>query len=65
VFGILAAVPPPAAQSALLDTPDTPAATALAFASLFAAWGAGLDCAAARVLRPPPATPSDLPTPVR
>ena len=47
VFGVLALAPPPAARSALADTPDTPAATAAAFALCFAVWGAGLDASPA------------------
>jgi hypothetical protein len=43
VFGVLAFLPPPAARSALADTPDTPAATAAAFALCFVAWGLALD----------------------
>jgi hypothetical protein len=43
LFAALAAIPPPAARSALAATPDTPAATALAFAVLFAAWGLVLE----------------------
>ena len=39
LFLLFSLVPPPAARSALADTPDTPAATALAFAALFVAWG--------------------------
>jgi hypothetical protein len=43
VFFTLAAWPPPAARSALTDTPDTPASTAVAFALLFLGWGLGLE----------------------
>jgi hypothetical protein len=50
LFGVLSAVPPPAARSALAATPDTPAATALAFAILFAAWGLMLEYFARRFL---------------
>jgi hypothetical protein len=39
LLGLLAAVPPRAARAALADTPDTPAATAVAFALLFVGWG--------------------------
>ena len=42
VFATLALLPPPAARAALADTPDTPLATAAAFALCFAAWGVGL-----------------------
>jgi len=50
LFGILSAVPPPAARSALATTPDTPAATALAFGVVFIAWGVVLEYFARRVL---------------
>lgn len=43
LFAVLAALPPPSARSALEGTPDTPAATALAFAAVFAAWGLVLE----------------------
>ncbi|MGH9350385.1 MAG: hypothetical protein ACRD26_24305 [Vicinamibacterales bacterium] len=43
LFGVLSAVPPPAARSALAATPDTLAATALAFGVLFVAWGLVLE----------------------
>lgn len=43
LFAVLALAPPPAARSALADTPDTPLATAVAFAVLFALWGVGLE----------------------
>lgn len=42
LFALLAAFPTPAARSALADTPDTPLFTAVAFATLFAAWGLSL-----------------------
>lgn len=48
LFAVLAIVQPPAARSALGDTPDTPAATAAAFAALFVAWGASLEWLARR-----------------
>ena len=57
VFGVLALAPPPAARSALADTPDTPAATAAAFALCFAVWGAGLEHIARR---PPRILPQPL-----
>jgi hypothetical protein len=47
LYGVLAAVPPPAAQSALAATSDTPAATAAAFGTLFVAWGLALELLAA------------------
>ncbi len=50
LFGIVTGVPPPAARSALTATPDTPAATALAFAVVFVAWGLWLEYLASRVL---------------
>lgn len=43
VFALLALLPSPTAQSALAATPDTPAATAAAFALCFVAWGLTLD----------------------
>ena len=43
LVGLLSAMPPPAARSALSDTPDTPAATAVAFGLLFASWGLSLE----------------------
>ena len=43
LFAALALFPPPAARSALADTPDTPAATAAAFALCFVAWGLAID----------------------
>lgn len=49
LFTILALAPPPAARSALGGTPDTPAATALAFAVVFAAWGLALECIGRRL----------------
>lgn len=52
LFAVLAAAPPPAARSALADTPDTPAATAFAFALLLAAWGVALEALYRRVLAP-------------
>ena len=57
LFGILTAAPPPAAQSALAATPDTSAATALAFGVLFVTWGLALEYLAPYALpkRPPPA----------
>lgn len=48
LFAALAAFQPPAARSALDGTPDTPGATALAFAVVFLLWGAGLDWFASR-----------------
>jgi hypothetical protein len=39
LFLLFSLAPPPAVRSALADTPNTPAATALAFALLFVAWG--------------------------
>jgi hypothetical protein len=39
VFLLFSLILPPAARSALANTPDTPAATALAFAVLFVVWG--------------------------
>ena len=48
LFALLALLPPPAARSALADTPDTPAATAAAFALCFVAWGVALDRIARR-----------------
>ena len=50
LFAVVAVVPPPAARSALTATPDTPAATALAFAALCVAWGVWLEVLAGRVL---------------
>ena len=43
IFLVFASVPPPAAQSALANTPDTPAATALLFTILFVGWGCILE----------------------
>ena len=43
LVGLLSAMPPPAARSALSDTPDTPSATAVAFGLLFASWGLSLE----------------------
>jgi hypothetical protein len=57
VFGVLALAPPPSARSALADTPDTPAATAAAFALCFAVWGAGFEHIAGR---PPRSRPQHL-----
>lgn len=54
LLGILAAIPPPAAQSALTATPDTPVSTALAFGALFATWGLALEYLDQRLLRRPP-----------
>ena len=48
LFALLALLPPSAARSALADTPDTPAATAAAFALCFVAWGVALDRIARR-----------------
>jgi hypothetical protein len=56
LFGVLSAVPPTAARSALAATPDTPVATVLAFGVLFVSWGAGLEYVA-RVLTRPVAAP--------
>ena len=55
VFLLFSLIPPPAARSALAATPDTPAATALAFAVLFVAWGWILEYVGRRMvwLRPP------------
>jgi hypothetical protein len=49
VFLGLWLVRPPAAQSALAGTPDTPAATFAAFAVVFAAWGMGLELVSRRM----------------
>ena len=43
LFLILALFPPPSARSAMTGTPDAPAATAFAFALLFALWGIFVD----------------------
>ena len=43
LFAVLSAAPPQAGRSALASTPDTPAATALAFGVLFVAWGLMLE----------------------
>lgn len=51
VFAVMALLPPEAARSALDGTPDTPGATALAFAILFLAWGVLLEFQAARLAR--------------
>ena len=55
LFLLFSVTPPPAARSALANTPDTPAATALAFAVLFVAWGWILEYLGRRMvwLRPP------------
>ena len=55
LFLLFSVIPPPAARSALANTPDTPAATALAFAVLFVAWGWILEYLGRRMvwLRPP------------
>lgn len=42
---------PPAAQSALDGTPDTPAATFVAFAVVFLAWGLALEFVSRRIDR--------------
>lgn len=39
LFLLFAVIPPPAARSALADTPDTPVFTAITFAALFLGWG--------------------------
>jgi hypothetical protein len=52
VFMLFAAFPPEPARSAMADTPDTPAATALAFAVLFVAWGVALEFVAPPRSRP-------------
>lgn len=54
MFAALTAVQPPAARSALAGTPDTPAATAVAFALLFLGWGLGLEWMARRFGRHEP-----------
>lgn len=43
LFLVMAAWPPPAARSALRDTPDTPLATAVLFALAFVVYGVVLD----------------------
>jgi hypothetical protein len=43
LFATLSAFPPPSASSALAATPDTPAATAVAFAAIFVLWGVVLE----------------------
>lgn len=43
-FVAAAAFPPPAAQSALAGTPDTPALTALTFLVVIVGWMVGVDC---------------------
>ena len=50
LFLVFLVFPPPAAQSALVDTPDTPASTAVAFAVLFVGWGAMLEYVGRRLL---------------
>jgi hypothetical protein len=42
-FGALAAVPPPAAASALRDTPDAPFITAASFGVMFVIWRMSMD----------------------
>jgi hypothetical protein len=54
LFVVLARWPPPAARAALAATPDTPAATAAAFALVFLAWGCALDGLARRRFPPLP-----------
>ena len=45
LFGIVAAMPPPAARSALASTSDTPAFTAAAFAVVLVGWMVALEYA--------------------
>jgi hypothetical protein len=51
IFLVFATAPPPAAQSALANTPDTPVATALLFTILFVGWGCILEFVYQRVAR--------------
>lgn len=51
LFALMALIPPDAARSALQGTPDTPAATAAAFAVMFVAWGVWLEHLAGRLFR--------------
>jgi hypothetical protein len=52
LFVALTLAQPPAARSAMAGTPDTPAATVLAFAAMFVGWGGSLEWLARR----PPGT---------
>lgn len=52
IFGVLSAIPPPAARSALASTPGSAGITAVVFAAVFAAWGIALDLFASRGHRP-------------
>jgi hypothetical protein len=61
LFGVLSAIPPPAARSALSATQDTPAASAAAFGVLFVAWGWMLESVARRFL-PASSAPCDEPS---
>jgi hypothetical protein len=51
LFAAMTMAQPPAARSALAGTPDTPVATALAFAVVFVGWGVGLEWLARRFSR--------------
>lgn len=50
LFGVLSVLRPPSAESALAGTPDTPSATAIAFALLFVLWGMGVDVLSRRFM---------------